>query len=152
MPDASSRRAWLARCVGAGSLWMIAQPSFAKLEPSALQPRTLVFPRDFGAHPQTRLEWWYITGAVSRPDGQRFGFQITFFRSRTELALRQPPHPSSLAARQILFAHAALSDVQAQRLVHAERMVRWNGENSPVTRPGAGSPHAQEMRPEQSLR
>ena len=35
---------------------------------------------------------------------------------------------SRFAARQLLFAHAALTDLAARRLVHAERIARWNGE------------------------
>ena len=92
------------------------------------EPRTLVFPRDHGAHPAFGIEWWYVTGCL-RGDGARddgpppFGFQITFFRSRTGLAQGLD---SRFAARQLLFAHAALSDVAARRLVHAERLARWN--------------------------
>ena len=29
-----------------------------------IRPRTLMFPSDFGAHPNARTEWWYATGAV----------------------------------------------------------------------------------------
>jgi predicted secreted hydrolase len=96
------------------------------------EPRTLVFPRDHGAHPAFGIEWWYVTGWLrsdashnnARDDAPPpFGFQLTFFRSRTGLAQRID---SRFAARQLLFAHAALSDVGARRLVHAERLARWN--------------------------
>ena len=84
---------------------------------------TLVFPRDHGAHPETRIEWWYATGWLAEPGAQqpRFGFQVTFFRSRTHVARDQP---SRFAARQIVFAHAALSDLGAQRLRHDQRIAR----------------------------
>jgi predicted secreted hydrolase len=91
------------------------------------EPRTLVFPRDHGAHPAFGIEWWYVTGWLR--DGSAgngpppFGFQITFFRSRTGPA---QAIDSRFAARQLLFAHAALSDVSARKLVHAERLARWN--------------------------
>ncbi len=92
-------------------------------------PRTLVFPRDHGAHPGFGIEWWYATGWLQRgnvgSDTPAFGFQLTFFRSRTGVA---QDIDSRFAARQLLFAHAALSDVAAQRLVHAERIARWNGD------------------------
>ena len=43
----------------------------------AVKPRpTFSFPRDHGAHPGFRTEWWYITGWLDGPGG----FQITFFR------------------------------------------------------------------------
>ena len=92
-------------------------------------PRELVFPRDHGAHPDTRTEWWYATGwlhdAQASTDTPAFGFQLTFFRSRTGLADKLK---SRFAARQLLFAHAALTDLAGQRLLHAERIARWNGD------------------------
>ena len=30
--------------------------------PDVVRGRTLEFPRDHGAHPQYRTEWWYVTG------------------------------------------------------------------------------------------
>ena len=87
---------------------------------AVIGPRALVFPADFGAHPDARSEWWYLTGALQA--GERlFGFQITFFRSRNEVAAG---HTSRFAARQLVFAHAALSDVQAGRLRHDQRIAR----------------------------
>jgi predicted secreted hydrolase len=93
----------------------------------ALQPRALTFPRDHGTHNETRTEWWYLTGQAKDAAGRDFGFQVTFFRSRVDStqALR-----SSLAARQLLFAHAAITDVQSGQLLHDERIARWNGEPS----------------------
>ncbi|MEF8701941.1 MAG: lipocalin-like domain-containing protein [Candidatus Accumulibacter sp. UW26] len=81
----------------------------------------LVFPRDHGAHPDFRTEWWYVTGALDAPKADT-GFQLTFFRQRPGIAeaLRSP-----LAARQILFAHAALT-LPGERLWHAERAARAN--------------------------
>ncbi|OGA57650.1 MAG: hypothetical protein A3G81_04020 [Betaproteobacteria bacterium RIFCSPLOWO2_12_FULL_65_14] len=77
----------------------------------------LTFPRDHGAHPDFRVEWWYVTGWL---DG-RVGFQITFFRARPP---EESDNPSSFNPRQILFAHAALSDPQRGRLVHDQRAAR----------------------------
>lgn len=79
-------------------------------------------PRDFGAHPDTRIEWWYLTGALEVPGaGEPYGFQVTFFRTRTDVS---PDHPSRFAARQVLFAHAALTDSVAGRLRHDQRIAR----------------------------
>jgi predicted secreted hydrolase len=94
---------------------------------ASVRPRALVFPADFGAHPDTRTEWWYATGWLAdpvRPNEPTHGFQVTFFRSRTALAQRQPPHPSAFAARQLIFAHAALTDLGARRQHHDQRMAR----------------------------
>ena len=79
------------------------------------------FPRDHGAHPDHRIEWWYFTGWLRTADGKPLGFQITFFRSRPEIA---QSNPSAFAPRQILFAHAALSDPATGKLVHDQRVAR----------------------------
>jgi predicted secreted hydrolase len=86
----------------------------------ALPPRTLQFPRDHGAHPDLRTEWWYITGAADS-GGRAFGFQLTFFRSRVDAAQEMT---SKFAARQLIFAHAAVTDVQGRRLWHDQRIAR----------------------------
>ena len=86
----------------------------------ALPPRALQFPRDHGSHPDLRTEWWYITGhAVA--GGREWGFQITFFRSRVDVTQGMR---SAFAARQLLFAHAAVTDLQGQKLLHDQRIAR----------------------------
>ncbi len=83
-------------------------------------PAAIRFPADFGAHPASGIEWWYVTGALE--SGPRlWGFQITFFRARTTVPREQP---SRFAARQLLFAHAAVSDLEARRLRHDQRIAR----------------------------
>lgn len=91
----------------------------------ALRPRPLVFPRDHGTHNETRTEWWYLTGHAKNAQGRAFGFQVTFFRSRVD---GTQDLKSRLAAKQLLFAHAAITDVQGGQLVHDQRIARWNGE------------------------
>ena len=86
----------------------------------ALPPARLAFPRDHGAHPGLRTEWWYITGFAGA-GGREFGFQLTFFRSRVDEA---QPLQSKLAARQLVFAHAAVTDVQGRKLHHDQRIAR----------------------------
>jgi predicted secreted hydrolase len=86
----------------------------------ALPLQTLVFPRDRGAHPGFRTEWWYITGQALA--GERlFGFQLTFFRSRIEATQGMA---SRFAAKQLLFAHAAITDVAGKKLHHDQRIAR----------------------------
>jgi len=105
----------------------------AERDDSIHRGRQLRFPQDHGAHPGARTEWWYLTGhlqAAGAPAGAapRWGFQITFFRSRTGLA---EALPGRFAPRQLLFAHAALTDLgapgQPGRHVHDQRIARWNG-------------------------
>ena len=86
----------------------------------ALPALTLQFPRDHGAHPQSRTEWWYITG-VARSAGRELGFQVTFFRSRVDATQAMA---SQFAAKQLVFAHAAVTDVQGRRLWHDQRIAR----------------------------
>jgi predicted secreted hydrolase len=78
------------------------------------------FPHDEGSHPEFRLEWWYITGWLNEAT-RPLGFQITFFRARPEL---KHDNPSAFTPRQILIAHAALSDPAHGRLIHAQRAAR----------------------------
>ena len=87
--------------------------------------RALRFPRDHGAHLAAAIEWWYLTGELHSAGDAHYGFQITFFRSRTGLA--EALH-SRFAPRQLLFAHAALSDLRARQHRHAQRVARWSGD------------------------
>lgn len=91
------------------------------VEAARVEPRALQFPRDFGAHPDFRIEWWYVTGELQGVGG----FQVTFFRSRTDVE-----GEGRFAPRQLLFAHAALTDLEAKKLLHAQRIARWNGDAS----------------------
>ena len=90
-------------------------------EARALPAKTLVFPRDRGAHSGFRTEWWYITGqatagaAEGAAGGSLFGFQLTFFRSRVD---DTKDMSSKFAARQLIFAHAAITDEQGNKLWH----------------------------------
>ena len=86
----------------------------------ALPQRTLAFPRDHGAHPDLRTEWWYITG-YGMADGRAVGYQVTFFRSRVEATQGMQ---SQFAAKQLLFAHCAVTDVQGKKLWHDQRIAR----------------------------
>ena len=117
-PLTLSRRSLLASAVLAGAtLPMGLHNAYA------LPAKTLVFPRDRGAHPDFRTEWWYITGhARTRSQPSReFGFQLTFFRSR--IASTQAM-TSRFAAKQLLFAHAAITDVAGNQLHHDQRIAR----------------------------
>jgi predicted secreted hydrolase len=70
--------------------------------------RVWQFPRDHGAHPDFKTEWWYYSGHLRSQDGETFGYQLTFFRA----ALGQPDPQARSAWRgnTVYFAHLALSD------------------------------------------
>jgi predicted secreted hydrolase len=91
-------------------------PVYKEVTPGAVP----AFPRDHGAHPEFRTEWWYITGLLD-DGGKPLGFQVTFFRTRPAVDQR---NPSAFAPKQILFAHAALSDARVGHLLHDQRVAR----------------------------
>lgn len=109
------RRAFMLSCLL--SAMAEATPQYAKV----LRGLALQFPRDHGAHPHFRTEWWYVTGALDLPRND-IGFQLTFFRVRTGFA---EALGSPIAASQILFAHAAVT-LPGDKLLHADRAARAN--------------------------
>jgi predicted secreted hydrolase len=96
--------------------------SLAGLLPTAwaLPPAHMQLPRDLGSHPDFGTEWWYITGRATAGT-REFGFQLTFFRSRVSATQAMA---SRFAAKQLLFAHAAITDVQGKKLWHDQRIAR----------------------------
>ncbi len=93
---------------------------------SVVAPPRLAFPRDRGAHPAFRTEWWYVTGVLRAAHGRQVGFQVTFFREGLDAS---PPAPgaSPLRARQVLAAHLAVGEVGSGRMRFAERVRRTAG-------------------------
>jgi predicted secreted hydrolase len=89
--------------------------------PPVVPGHALRFPGDFGAHPDFRNEWWYVTGWLQTADGTPLGFQVTFFRARPQL---DQSNPSRFAPKELLFAHAAVSDPALGRLLHEQRAAR----------------------------
>jgi predicted secreted hydrolase len=85
-----------------GGAW--AADTFQMAQPG----RVFQFPRDHGAHPEYKTEWWYWVGHLAAASGESFGYQLTFFR----VALRQPDPKakSAWALNTIYFAHLALTD------------------------------------------
>ena len=92
-------------------------PAYPEVRPGV----TFSFPRDHGAHPDFRAEWWYITGWLDTADGHALGFQVTFFRTRPSI---DQQNASAFAPKQILFAHAGLSDPALGHLLHDQRAAR----------------------------
>ncbi|SKB26794.1 lipocalin-like domain-containing protein [Luteibacter sp. 22Crub2.1] len=80
----------------------------------------VALPRDHGAHPGFRTEWWYVTGWLRTKDGP-VGFQITFFRSRLPF---DDANPSRFAPRQAIVGHVALSDPATGHIVESQRLAR----------------------------
>ncbi|GAB4369768.1 MAG: lipocalin-like domain-containing protein [Acidobacteriota bacterium] len=88
----------------------------------AIAPREFRFPEDHGPHEGFRTEWWYFTGNLDGPAGERFGFQLTFFRQGLDPSPAE--RSSALAADHLMFAHFALADVRAGEFHAAQRIAR----------------------------
>jgi predicted secreted hydrolase len=117
MPEGLSRRNLLV--TGLAGPWAKAH---AVTSPMQLRSPPLRFPRDLGSHPDFSTEWWYVTGRLQASQSARvFGFQITFFRSRVASTQSMK---SAFAAKQLLFAHATVTDVAGKKLWHDQRVAR----------------------------
>jgi len=75
------------------------------------------FPADHGAHPEYRIEWWYLTANMTGPDGTDYGLQWTLFRSALA-----PYEGEGWQSPQIWFGHAAVTTADAHHT--AERFAR----------------------------
>ena len=96
----------------------------------ARRGRSLEFPRDHGAHPAYRIEWWYLTANLESADRQSYGAQWTLFR----IAVAPPkasPATDSRDRGQLFMAHFALT---------------WPGGHGAWQRYARGSAHAGEGR------
>jgi len=72
--------------------------SYAQARPG----QALLFPRDHGAHPDYRIEWWYLTANLQDAAGKSYGAQWTLFR----LAVQTP---DSSHNNQVFMAHIAMT-------------------------------------------
>ena len=88
----------------------------------ATEARPLVFPDDHGPHPEYQTEWWYYTGNLRSADGERWGYQLTFFRSG--LTPNPPQRQSQWATSAIYLAHFAVTDAAGQRFSAKAELAR----------------------------
>jgi len=88
----------------------------------AVGPRQWSFPRDHGAHPEYRTEWWYFTGNLKDKDGRRYGYQLTFFRQGLVHKPSQPDNPWSV--RDVYLAHFAIVDETSGTFWHYDQSSR----------------------------
>jgi len=85
----------------------------------AVRPGTeIVFPRDHGAHPQHRIEWWYVTANLTDEAGEDLGVQWTLFRQ----AAAPNDDSQGWASQQYWMGHTAVTTRDTHR--HAERLSR----------------------------
>ena len=90
-------------------------------------PCNLFFPKDHGAHPGYRTEWWYYTGNLEADSGELYGFQLTFFRSQISAPGNEKKWPrphSAWRTQQVYAAHAAVTDIAGKRHLQSELLAR----------------------------
>jgi predicted secreted hydrolase len=90
-------------------------------------PCNFEFPKDHGSHPGYRTEWWYYTGNLQSSAGNRYGFQLTFFRRRINpmgSEKKWPKPASAWRTSQIYLAHAALLDIDGKHHYYDQCMGR----------------------------
>ncbi len=77
-------------------------------------------PRDLAAHKNVQTEWWYYTGHGETISGKRFGFELVFFKRRTDLD-KFSLVPLRLFGNPIYFAHFAITDYETRKFRYAHR-------------------------------
>lgn len=88
----------------------------------AIGERTWSFPRDHGSHPEFRTEWWYFTGNLSDKSGNKYGYQLTFFRHGIEKVPKDATNPWSI--RDLYLAHFSITDGTNKKFWYHERASR----------------------------
>lgn len=87
---------------------------FAQVTPGTV----LEFPKDFGSHPDHRIEWWYVTANLEDSKGTSYGVQWTLFRQ----ALEPGPERKGWANQHVWMGHAAVTSTD--RHLYAETFAR----------------------------
>lgn len=80
--------------------------------------RALTFPADHGAHPEHRIEWWYVTANLKDAQGVSYGVQWTLFRQ----AAMPGAKGEGWSTQQLWMGHAALTSAATHRF--AEKFAR----------------------------
>ena len=76
--------------------------------------KVLEFPRDHGAHPDYRIEWWYLTANLEDSDGRSYGAQWTLFRTAVRPS-GERPETNPWNSSQVFMAHFALTWPEGHR-------------------------------------
>ncbi len=132
----------VAGLLGLGTYWLTVHSDEANLQSSvsvaeamagdttgyrrATEVRPFTFPADHGPHPGYKTEWWYVTGNLTGPDAQPYGYELTIFR----IALTPPDAPldsttaSDWRTNQLYMAHFAVTDGASNTFHAFERFQR----------------------------
>jgi predicted secreted hydrolase len=77
-------------------------------------------PRDLYAHKNAQTEWWYYTGHGETTSGKRFGFELVFFKRRTDLD-KFSLVPLRVFGNPLFFAHFAITETDEKKFRYAHR-------------------------------
>jgi predicted secreted hydrolase len=94
----------------------------------------VVLPRDLAAHANVQTEWWYYTGHVRSTSGREYGFELVFFKRRTDLD-KFAIIPLRLIGNPYYFAHFAITDKDSKTFRYAHR----KSTNGPFDLPATAS-------------
>ncbi len=94
----------------------------------------LTFPRDHGAHPDYRIEWWYVTANLKDDQGKDWGVQWTLFRQALEPQTEEQAS-AGWSSAQVWLGHSAVTHAGGH--LHADRLAR-GGVGQAGTRGGDG--------------
>ncbi|GGM17911.1 iron ABC transporter permease [Pseudomonas asuensis] len=89
--------------------------------------KVFFFPADHGAHPDFRIEWWYVTANLKDADGHDYGVQWTLFRS----AMRPAADIRGWENGNLWLGHAGLTTHTQQ--FYAQRQARGGVGQAGVT-------------------
>lgn len=70
----------------------------------------VTLPQDLFAQADVQTEWWYYTGHCRGASGREFGFELVFFKRRTDRD-KIGVVPMAAVANPMYFAHFAISDI-----------------------------------------
>lgn len=93
-----------------------AKPPLAPLD-TGYPDREVRLPRDLAAHEWAQTEWWYYTGHLKTEDGASYGFELTFFRRRTDRD-KFKGVPLRWFARTGYMAHFAVVNEETGEYIH----------------------------------
>jgi predicted secreted hydrolase len=82
------------------------------------------FPRDHFIHADFKTEWWYFTGHLADDRGDRFGFELTFFRQGLRSPSARHGETSRFLVNDLKFAHFAITDVSGGQFHFQQKLSR----------------------------
>ncbi|MBL8150118.1 MAG: carotenoid 1,2-hydratase, partial [Blastocatellia bacterium] len=80
----------------------------------ATHERAVELPRDTYAHEDVQTEWWYYTGHLHSGD-RPFGFELVFFKRRTDLDRFGKIIPMRILGSVNYYAHFAVTDISDKK-------------------------------------